>query len=174
MLDWNLAGTLDDVLPRFAGWHFPWLDVAGMLRQAEVVLEYPMVDRDPLRSWSHGRVTLVGDAAHPMYPRGGNGAGQGILDARALARCWAGDDPAAALRSYEAERLSAANAVVLTSRTRPPDYILQVVHERSGDRPFARLDDLVSVEELAEITDSYKRVAGFDRDAMRAEPSAAR
>jgi 5-methylphenazine-1-carboxylate 1-monooxygenase len=168
--DWNLAGRLDDVLPPFADWHFPWLDVPEMMRRAELLLEYPMVDRDPLPWWTAGRVTLVGDAAHPMYPRGGNGAGQGILDARALARCLrAAPDGPAALKAYEAERLAAANKVVLMNRTAPPDTILKVVHERSGGKPFRHIDDIVSQEELAAITDGYKRVAGFDRASLSAK-----
>jgi 5-methylphenazine-1-carboxylate 1-monooxygenase len=126
-----------------------------------------MVDRDPLPFWTAGRITLVGDAAHPMYPRGGNGAGQAILDAVALARCLAAHaDAVAALKAYEAERLNAANAVVLKSRTAPPDNILKVVHERSGGRPFQNIDDLISTAELAAITDDYKRVAGFDRASL--------
>ena len=170
MQDWNVEGRLEDVLPTFADWRFAWLDVAAMIEHADVLLEYPMVDRDPLPFWSAGRVTLVGDAAHPMYPRGGNGAGQAILDAVALARCLRESaDVAAALKSYEAERLSAANAVVLKSRTAPPDNILKVVHERSGGRPFANIDDLISTAELAAITDDYKRVAGFDRAALGAK-----
>jgi len=168
--DWNLAGSIDDIFPTYAGWRFPWLDVAAMIRAHDLVLEYPMVDRDPLPFWSAGRVTLAGDAAHPMYPRGGNGAGQGILDVRALARqLRALPDAAAALKAYEAERLPAANRVVLTNRTAPPDAILKVVHERSGDRPFERLEDLVSQEELAAITDGYKRVAGFDKASLAAK-----
>ena len=168
--DWTLAGRVDDILPTFADWHFPWLDVAELIRHAEVVLEYPMVDRDPLPRWTAGRVTLVGDAAHPMYPRGGNGAGQGILDARALARCCgAAPDVRAALDAYEAERLPAANKVVLANRTAPPDTILKLVHERSGGRPFGDINDLVSREELAAITDGYKVVAGFDRASLSAK-----
>jgi 2-polyprenyl-6-methoxyphenol hydroxylase-like FAD-dependent oxidoreductase len=171
MQDWNLAGNIEDIYPTYAAWRFPWLDVAAMIRAHEVLLEYPMVDRDPLPQWTAGRVTLVGDAAHPMYPRGGNGAGQGILDARALARCLRTEaDVAAALKAYEAERLPAANRVVLTNRSAPPDVILKVVHERSGDRPFARLEDLVSREELAAITDGYKQVAGFDKASLGAKP----
>jgi 2-polyprenyl-6-methoxyphenol hydroxylase-like FAD-dependent oxidoreductase len=170
MQDWNLEGRLEDFFPTFADWHFPWLDVAAMIAHAEVLLEYPMVDRDPLPYWSSGRITLVGDAAHPMYPRGGNGAGQAILDAAALGRCLRGaSNVTAALKNYEAERLAAANAVVLRSRTAPPDNILKVVHERSGGQPFQRIDDLISTDELAAITDDYKRVAGFDRASLNAK-----
>jgi 2-polyprenyl-6-methoxyphenol hydroxylase-like FAD-dependent oxidoreductase len=164
MLDWNLQGDLADFLPTFADWHFPWLDVAAMIRAHHVLLECPMVDRDPLAAWTAGRITLVGDAAHPMYPRGGNGAGQSILDARALARCLkAQPDMPAALKAYEAERLPAANGVVLRVRHAPPDLMLKMVHERSGDRPFDNIDDLISQQERVSIIEDYKRVAGYDR-----------
>jgi 2-polyprenyl-6-methoxyphenol hydroxylase-like FAD-dependent oxidoreductase len=170
LADWNLAGRIDDIYPTYANWHFDWLDVAAMIRKPEIVLEYPMVDRDPLPRWSHGRVTLVGDAAHPMYPRGGNGANQAILDARALARCLKATGAApAALLAYEAERLKPANAVVLQNRSAPPDAILKVVHERSGDKPFGNIDELISRDELAAITDGYKRVAGFDKATLQAK-----
>jgi 2-polyprenyl-6-methoxyphenol hydroxylase-like FAD-dependent oxidoreductase len=168
--DWNLAGRLEDFFPTYADWHFPWLDVAAMISKPEVVLEYPMVDRDPLPFWTAGRVTLVGDAAHPMYPRGGNGANQAILDARALARCCAAaPDIPAALKAYEAERLPAANGVVLANRSASPDTILKVVHERSGGKPFRHIDDLFSQNELAAITDGYKRIAGFDKATLGAK-----
>jgi 2-polyprenyl-6-methoxyphenol hydroxylase-like FAD-dependent oxidoreductase len=164
MLDWNLQGDLDDFLPTFANWHFPWLDVAGMIRAHDILLECPMVDRDPVTQWTFGRVTLLGDAAHPMYPRGGNGAGQGILDTRALANCLkAAPDVPAALKAYEAERLMAANNVVLRVRHAPPDLMLKLVHERSGDRPFENINDLISHEERSTIIEDYKRVAGYDR-----------
>jgi 2-polyprenyl-6-methoxyphenol hydroxylase-like FAD-dependent oxidoreductase len=170
LADWNLAGSIDDIYPTYADWHFDWLDVAAMIKKPEIVLEYPMVDRDPLPRWTHGRVTLVGDAAHPMYPRGGNGANQAILDARALARCVkAAANMPAALAAYEAERLKAANGVVLQNRSAPPDAILQVVHERSGDKPFGNIDDLIGRDELAAITDGYKRVAGFDKATLQAK-----
>lgn len=172
MADWNRAGRLEDFLPTFAAWHFDWLDVAALLEHAEMVLEYPMVDRDPLPRWSHGRVTLVGDAAHPMYPRGGNGAGQGILDARTLAGCLAREsDPAAAVTAYDIARREAANKVVLTNRATPPDTILQIVHERTGDRPFKRIEDVVSADELRELMERYRRVAGFQREALRERAS---
>jgi 2-polyprenyl-6-methoxyphenol hydroxylase-like FAD-dependent oxidoreductase len=168
--DWTLRGKLEDVLPTFADWHFPWLDVAELMKHCEVLLEFPMVDRDPLPYWTAGRVTLLGDAAHPMYPRGGNGANQGILDVAALVRCLrAAEDAGAALKAYEAERLAAANQVVLTNRSTPPDAILKVVHERSGGKPFHDINDIVSREELAAITDRYKVIAGFDRASLGAK-----
>ena len=165
--DWNLGGKLDDFYPTFAGWSFDWLDAAALLRNADTVLEYPMVDRDPLPAWSHGRVTLLGDAAHPMYPRGSNGAGQAILDARALAGCLKRErDPVAALTAYEKMRLKPANDVVLMNRTNPPDAILREVHRRTGDRPFTRIEDVISNEELVALSEDYKRVAGFEREAL--------
>ena len=167
MQDWNLGGKLDDFYPTFANWTFEWLDVASLLRNSETILEYPMVDRDPLPSWSHGRVTLLGDAAHPMYPRGSNGAGQAILDARALAGCLKREpDPAAALQAYERLRLKAAYDVVLMNRTNPPDAILREVHRRTKDKPFARIEDVISNEELVALSENYKRVAGFEREAL--------
>ncbi len=165
--DWNLAGRLEDFYPRFADWKFEWLDVAALIREADQVLEYPMVDRDPLPFWSEGRVTLLGDAAHPMYPRGSNGAGQAILDARTLAGCLRREaDVAAALKAYEAARLKPAYDVVLMNRANPPDAILREVSRRSGDKPFARIEDVISREELVTMSESYKRVAGFERESL--------
>jgi 2-polyprenyl-6-methoxyphenol hydroxylase-like FAD-dependent oxidoreductase len=166
--DWNLPGRLEDFLPTFESFRFDWLDVPQLLRNADTVLEYPMVDRDPLTRWTQGRVTLAGDAAHPMHPRGANGAAQGILDARTLAGCLARErDPVAALEAYENARRDAANAVVLASRSISPDTILRLVHERTGDRPFARVEDVVTQEELAALMEKYKRVAGFEREALK-------
>jgi 2-polyprenyl-6-methoxyphenol hydroxylase-like FAD-dependent oxidoreductase len=160
--DWSARGALDDFLPTFADWHFDWLDVAAMIRATPTVLAYPMVDQDPLARWSFGRVTLLGDAAHPMVPRGSNGAGQAILDAICLADQLAargvGTD---ALAEYDRIRNAATAKIVLANRSTPPDAILREVHERSGDRPFARIEDVVSREALAKIADAYKQVAGL-------------
>ena len=165
--DWALPGRLEDFHPTFADWRFDWLDCAALIRDAEMILEYPMVDRDPLPWWTRGRVTLLGDAAHPMYPRGSNGAGQAILDARVLAGCLLKEkDFPAALKKYESIRLQAANALVLMNRTDPPDAILREVWKRSGDRPFARIEDVISNAELVALSENYKRVAGFERDAL--------
>ena len=167
MQDWNLAGRLADFLPIFAGWRFEWLDVVALLERAEAILEYPMVDREPLPFWTRGRVTLLGDAAHPMYPRGSNGAGQAILDARVLAGCLKRDaDVPAALRAYEAVRLAPAYQVVLANRSAGPDSILRTVHERSGDRPFERVEDVIRPEELAALSQNYQRIAGFERESL--------
>jgi 5-methylphenazine-1-carboxylate 1-monooxygenase len=162
--DWNRAGWLEDFLPAFADWRFDWLDVPAMIQAAETVLEFPMVDQDPLPSWSFGRVTLLGDAAHPMVPRGSNGAGQAILDASALADCLAArGDVAAALSRYEALRLAPTARVVLENRRNPPDAILREVYRRTGDKPFARIEDVIGAEELRAIAEGYRTVAGLDR-----------
>jgi len=160
--DWSACGSLDDFFPRFADWHFDWLDVAALIRSTETVLAYPMVDQDPLPRWSFGRITLLGDAAHPMFPRGSNGAGQAILDAICLAeRIAARGVGAEALAEYDRIRNAATAQVVLANRSTPPDAILREVHERSGDKPFARIEDVVSREELARIAENYKQIAGL-------------
>ena len=165
--DWNRQARIEDFGAHVAGWKFDWLDVPELLRAAHTVLEYPMVDKDPLERWSFGRVTLLGDAAHPMVPRGSNGAGQAILDAHALATCLARErDPAAALAAYEAERLGPTSRVVLENRRNPPDAILREVYERTGDRPFARIEDVIGNAELKAISERYQRVSGYDRDAL--------
>jgi len=126
-----------------------------------------MVDQDPLPRWSFGRVTLLGDAAHPMYPRGSNGAGQAILDAGALgASLAARAEPIAALQAYEDQRREVTANVVRMNRTNPPDAILREVHLRSGDKPFNRIEDLITREELAALSDGYKRVAGYDKATL--------
>ncbi|MGH3345273.1 MAG: flavin-dependent oxidoreductase [Carbonactinosporaceae bacterium] len=165
--DWNRPGDLADFLPAVEDWHFDWLDVPALLHASEVVLEYPMVDQDPLERWSFGRVTLLGDAAHPMVPRGSNGAGQAIVDARVLADCLAEQsDPAQALEAYESARLEATASVVRMNRTNPPDAILREVYLRTGDRPFASIDDVISADELAALSDNYKTVAGYAKDSL--------
>jgi 2-polyprenyl-6-methoxyphenol hydroxylase-like FAD-dependent oxidoreductase len=165
--DWNRAARVEDFIADVETWKFDWLDVPAFFRAADVVLEYPMVDKDPLPAWTFGRATLLGDAAHPMYPRGSNGAGQAILDARALAECLsAGNDPETALKAYEAERLAPTSNVVLENRRNPPDAILREIYERTGDRPFDRIDSVIAPDELKALSDRYKKVAGYDKRAL--------
>ena len=163
--DWNKPGRLEDFLPIYAQWTFGWLDIPDLLRRSDVIFEYPMVDKDPVDRWTFGRVTLLGDAAHPMYPRGSNGAAQAILDARALADCLAtGGDPLAALRAYEAARSGPTARVVRTNREHPPDYLIRRVEELVGDAPFDDLDRHITRAALQRLSDEYKRIAGFARE----------
>jgi len=165
--DWTLGGKTEHFYPVLKDWHFDWLDCAALIRDAEQVLEYPMLDRDPLPWWTRGRITLLGDAAHPMYPRGSNGAGKAILDARALTGCMVRNpDVEVALKEYEYARRKAVNDLVLMNRTNPPDAILREVWKRSGDKPFERIEDVISNAEMAAMSETYKKVAGFERVSL--------
>jgi 2-polyprenyl-6-methoxyphenol hydroxylase-like FAD-dependent oxidoreductase len=167
--DWNRPGSIEDFIGAFADWHFDWLDVPALIRGADSVLEFPMVDQDPLPRWSFGRVTLLGDAAHPMVPRGSNGAGQAILDTRAVTTALLENaNPVSAFAAYEKQRLDATARIVLTNRTNPPDAILREVFERTHDRPFVRIDDVISRDELVALSDGYKKIAGYSKEALRA------
>lgn len=166
--DWNRAAKVEDFIKDVEGWRFDWLDVPAFFRAADVVLEYPMVDKDPLPAWSFGRVTLLGDAAHPMVPRGSNGAGQAILDAQCLAGLLKSvPSVEKALKDYETRRLQPTSSIVLENRRNPPDAILREVYERTGDKPFAKIDEVISADELKALTERYKRVAGYDKAALR-------
>jgi 2-polyprenyl-6-methoxyphenol hydroxylase-like FAD-dependent oxidoreductase len=165
--DWGRAGRLEDFLPTFADWKYDFLDVPAMLEHAERILEYPMVDQEPIDRWTFGHVTLLGDAAHPMVPRGSNGAGQAILDCRALAdELAANPDRVAALHAYEERRRPATTAIVYKNRADPPDAILREVCLRTGDQPFERLSDVISEDELAALSEGYKHVAGYSHRAL--------
>ncbi len=130
--DWNREGRLGDFLPAFEGWRFSWLEVPAVIRAAERVYEYPMVDRDPLPYWGSGPVTLLGDAAHPMYPVGSNGVSQALLDVAELVRAIRRHGPTpAALSAYEAVRRPATAAVVAANREQGPERVMQLVEERA-------------------------------------------
>lgn len=161
--DWNRPGDPADFLPKFEGWRFDWLDVPGLIRSAEVIYEFPLVDRDPLPRWSHGRMTLLGDAAHPMYPIGSNGASQAILDARALVRALAAHaDPVEALAAYEAERLPATAAIVAANRGNGPEQCMQLAQDRAPNG-FDRIEDVFAPGELEAIAARYKVLTGLKR-----------
>jgi 2-polyprenyl-6-methoxyphenol hydroxylase-like FAD-dependent oxidoreductase len=167
--DWNRPGRLEDFLPAMADWKFDWLDVPEFIRSADAILEFPMVDQDPLPRWTFGRLTLLGDAAHPMYPRGANGSAQAILDCRALADALVASpgDALAGLKAYEDNRRPATAKVVLANRSAPPDAILHEVYRRTGDKPFKHIDDVISPAELAALSESYKKVAGYDKERLK-------
>ena len=160
--DWNRPGTIENFIAPFEDWKFDWLNVPAMIRASEQVLEYPMVDQEPLDRWTDGKITLLGDAAHPMVPRGSNGAAQSILDAERLAEDLAArTDDEEALRAYEAVRRPATSRVVLMNRSNPPDAILREVFERTGDKPFTDIDAVISHDELRSFGDRYRSTVGI-------------
>lgn len=160
--DWTYIADCGEVLGAFASFVFDFLEVPALIRGAEAVYQYPMVDRDPLPSWDFGRVTLLGDAAHPMHPVGGNGASQAILDARVLARELAIQPTIeAAIAAYDGHRRPATAAVVQANRRAGPHRCQDLVEERAPNG-FTDLHDIVSEDELAAIADEYKRTAGFE------------
>jgi 2-polyprenyl-6-methoxyphenol hydroxylase-like FAD-dependent oxidoreductase len=160
--DWNRRVDHAPLLPRYAGWQWPGIDVPKIVAAAGDVFEFPMVDRDPLPRWTHGRVTLAGDAAHPMYPIGSNGATQGILDARAIAYHLAtAPDVDEALARYETERREATSRIVLTNRAHGPDRVLEIAAARAADSA-TDLTTVFPLAERAQIAQDYKVIAGFD------------
>lgn len=159
--DYSRTAVISDFLPQFESYAFDWLDVPALMRGADEVFEYPMVDRDPLDQWTHGRVTLMGDAAHAAYPVGSNGAGAGIIDARKLVASFLTEGLTnAALESYEAEMRPKTSKIVLMNRTSGPDKILSIVQERCGGQ-FDNIEDVIPQAEMDEHAAMYKRMAGF-------------
>jgi 2-polyprenyl-6-methoxyphenol hydroxylase-like FAD-dependent oxidoreductase len=167
--NWTQRAQVSDFISGFESCRFDWLSVPDLLRRAEEIYEYPMVDQDPLTFWTEGRVTLLGDAAHPMMPRGSNGAAQAIIDATTLASLLSSTpDWQAALKAYENQRLPVTSGVVMANRGISPDAILNVIDERTGGKPFEKIEDVISHEELVEWQERYKAVAGFAaRDLQR-------
>jgi 5-methylphenazine-1-carboxylate 1-monooxygenase len=159
--DWNRPGDRADFLPPFADWRWTGLDVPAIVAASGPIYEFPMVDRDPLPQWTFGRVTLMGDAAHPMYPIGSNGATQGIIDARVFAWNLASATTVeVAMQHYESERREATGRIVLMNRQQGPDKVLDLAKERL-DEQRGSLDNVLPMAERAEIAQSYKQTAGF-------------
>ena len=169
--DWNHTARLAEILPLFRSFVVDLLDMPALMRGAEGIYQYPMVDREPLPTWDFGRVTLLGDAAHPMYPIGGNGASQAIVDARVLARDLAQQPTIeAAVAAYDAVRRPATAAVVLSNRQGGPERVLDIVEERAPDG-FTKIEDVISPQEMEEIVDAYKRTTGSDTKILNNRPS---
>ena len=169
--DWNRAADINDFLPDFTDWTFDWIDVPALIRGADVVYEYPMVDRDPLTRWTHDRVTLMGDAAHPTYPIGSNGASQAIIDARVIgARLLEHGLNSRALQAYEDHIRPIATGVGLANRSSGgPDAVLQQVEDLCGG-DFNEINDVIPVVELAAHAEKYKSIAGFSISDLNARP----
>ncbi|KMO32077.1 hypothetical protein VQ02_24540 [Methylobacterium variabile] len=159
--DWTREGGRD-VVAAFEGFRMPDIDVPALIRDTQRITQYPMIDRDPLPWWTQGRITLLGDAAHPMYPIGANGASQAILDARALADCLAAHPGPEGLAAYEAVRRPATTSVVQSNRLSGPERVLDIAAARVTG-PDDRIEDLISADELEEVAARYRQVAGFEK-----------
>ncbi|SFR70595.1 2-polyprenyl-6-methoxyphenol hydroxylase [Agromyces sp. CF514] len=184
--DWNHAVDPAPIVELFADWRFDWLDVPGVIAAADEILEYPMVDRDPLERWTVGCTTLLGDAAHALYPNGSNGASQAVIDARTLAFHLAGAVGAAAgaggadatgraaietaLAAYEADRRPATTRLNEMTRRLGPERVMQLAFERAP-QGFADVHDVIPEAELRQIADSYKVAAGFHPDLLNERSS---
>lgn len=168
--DWNREADIADFLPAFENWAFDWLDVPALVTGADKVFEYPMVDRNPVDNWTEGAVTLMGDAAHPTYPVGSNGASQAIIDARKLGRYLLEKGMApAALSAYQNEMLPITTKIVQTNRSSGPDAVLQMIEDRCGGA-FDNIEDVATHDELSEHAAKYKAIAGFSIDALNKAP----
>jgi len=169
--DWNRRVAKEEVLAAFGGWKFPWLDLPALIDRSPEIYEFPLVDRDPVAAWSFGRVTLLGDAAHPMQPIGGQAGSQAILDARALTRALRETrDPVAALLRYDGERRPAMNDVILRNRNLGPEAAMQLAEDRAPNG-FAGVDEVISRRELDAIVASFTVAAGLDVETVNSRPS---
>ncbi len=164
--DWSRPGRFEDIMPYLKRFTLPYVDAQRMIEATPEFWEYPMCDRDPLPRWSHGRVTLLGDAAHPMYPVGSNGASQAILDARCLADLLvSAEHPVQALWAYEQERLPMTAQIVRMNRKGGPEGVIDAVEERAPDG-FSDIDTVLSFEERKAIVRGYASTAGFSQDKV--------
>ena len=168
--DWNRRVDLSEFIHHFEDWVQDWIDVPAMLRGADKIYEYPMIDRDPVPTWVDGNVALLGDAAHVMYPTGSNGASQAIVDARVLGAAIVKHGVNhQALADYDATLCQEISAVVLRNRGAGPFGLLNLVDERCGGT-FDNIDDVISPAERDEFMARYKSAAGFAKDRLNAAP----
>lgn len=169
--DWQHVADREQVLEAASALSLGFLDLPELVRRTAQIYQYPMVDRDPLPTWDFGSVTLLGDAAHPMYPTGANGASQAIIDARVLAReLVLQPSVASAVAAYDAQRRPETAAVVEANRQGGPMRSLALVDQRAP-YGFTALDEVITPEELAEMAAAYKRTAGFDIEALNSRAS---
>mgnify|MGYP001158318386 FL=1 len=167
---WYTKVEIDDFIHHFEGWTYDWLDVPALIRGADVAYENPMIDRDPVASWVDGPVALMGDAAHPMYPTGSNGASQAIIDARVLGAMFIEHGVnAAALKAYDDALCASVSEVVLRNRGAGPFGLLNLVNDRCAGI-FEDIEDVIPMEERAAFMAGYQSAAGFARDTLNAAP----
>jgi len=169
--DWNRKVTKERFLENFARWKFPWLDFPALVEATGEIFEFPLVDRHPVERWSFGRVTLIGDAAHPMQPTGSQAGSQAIVDARMLtAELLANPDPVAALARYDQVRRPVMNDVTLRNRNFGPEAAMQLAEERAPNG-FDRIEEVIPQAELEAISKSFQRAAGLDPATLNRRPS---
>ncbi|EYT56110.1 hypothetical protein H490_0102875 [Leucobacter sp. UCD-THU] len=169
--DWNRQVERGPIAEIFEGWRYDWLDIPAVIAGAEELLEYPMVDRDAIPQWVFGRVVLLGDAAHAMYPNGSNGGSQATLDARTLAYELAtAPSIDAALVAYEGARRPATARLLELTRQTGPERVMQIAYERAPDG-FVDVHDVIPREELESIAAEYKIAAGFHPEQLNARSS---
>lgn len=168
--DWSRLGRFEDLMPHVQRFHIPFVDAKGLIEATPEFWEYPMCDRDPLPHWSHGRVTLLGDAAHPMYPVGSNGASQAILDARCLAdRLRSAEHPCQALWEYERERLPMTAQIAQSNRAGGPEGVIDAVEARAPDG-FDNIEAVLTYEQRKAIVRGYAAKAGFAKEQVNKQP----
>jgi len=170
--EWNRKVDRTKFSGAFDAWAFDWLDVPALMRAGAEVFEFPKVDRDPVPQWTFGRVTLLGDAAHPMHPVGSQAGSQAVVDGRVLAYHLAATrgDPQEGLRRYEAERLPPMRDIALQNRTLGPEVVMEIVEERAPNG-FAHIHDVLGAAELQERADAFKRLAGFAVESLNGRHS---
>jgi 5-methylphenazine-1-carboxylate 1-monooxygenase len=168
---WNQRIVKQNALAPFATWRFPWLDLPALIERTPDIYEFPLMDRDPVQTWTQGRVTLIGDAAHPMQPTGSQAGSQAIVDARLLTSALlAGPDPLEALQLYDAQRRPIMNDITLRNRHLGPEAAIQLVEDRAPNG-FVRVEDVVGRETLDAITKTYSNAAGLDASTVNNRPS---
>jgi len=169
--DWDRKVSKDVFAGAFAGWRFPWLDVPALIDATPEIFEFPKCDRNPVERWSFGRVTLLGDAAHPMLPTGSQAGSQAVVDARVLAQALLTEPSVeTALESYQIQRLKPMAEITLKNRELGPELAMQIAEDRAP-QGFTNVEDVISREEMAAITENYKRAAGFDSASVNTRPS---
>jgi 5-methylphenazine-1-carboxylate 1-monooxygenase len=169
--DWNRRVSKERILAAFDRWHFSWLDMPALIRQTPEIYEFPLVDRDPVEAWTFGRITLIGDAAHPMQPIGSQAGSQAIIDARALTGALLEtQNPVEALKRYECERRPVLNDITLRNRQFGPEAAMQLVEQRAPSG-FDRIDHVITREEIKGIVASFSSAAGLDVETVNGRPS---
>ncbi|HEY1504168.1 MAG TPA: flavin-dependent oxidoreductase [Stellaceae bacterium] len=169
--DWNRKVDKERFLDAFRDWGFDWLDFPKLVEETAEIFEFPLVDRHPVERWSFGRVTLIGDAAHPMQPTGSQAGSQAIVDARLLTSALLVErDPVAALAAYDAQRRPVMNDITLRNRNFGPEAAMQLAEERAPNG-FKRVEDVIPRTELEHISRSFQQAAGLDPAGLNARPS---